>query len=123
MFERGAKALEELPRAMKNRRTPLGEHVSLDTLKALKSTITPLGDDTVLPEPRHLEYFWERCTRVLHAADQSLDLDALPRSTILALAPVLLGEAAWFLVRKEHFRDWEGFQRVVEENFGLSEQF
>ena len=41
----------------------------------------------------------------------------------MALAPVILGEAAWGLLRKEPFRDWEGFQRIVEDNFGLSQQW
>lgn len=99
----------------------MSEQVTLETVTALKKAIKPLGGDLDLPAPRHLGLFWERCAQVLQLADPTMDLDALPRGVIVALAPVILGEAAWGLLRKEPFRDWEGFQRIVEDNFGLSE--
>ena len=85
--------------------------------------MTPLGGDSAPPQPRHLDRFWEECEAVLQAIDKGVILERLPKASVVAIAPHILGGAAWELLSGEPFRDWSSFKEVVEENFGISEQY
>ena len=72
-----------------------------------------------MPECRPLESFWERCKRALRAVDPTVEVERLPADAIETLAPVMLGDAAWDLLRSLGITSWGELVGAVEDRFGV----
>lgn len=87
-----ADGLADLPARMKAKGR-LSGGVSADALKSLKALVRPLGvDKEQPPEARYLDTWWSHVEHTLASLDPTCDVQALPRTSIVAMGHILLGE-------------------------------
>ena len=96
-MERGAQALEELPKKMR-KVSQLTRNVKAEDIRSLKAMVTPLGGADVAPSTRYLDSWWKGVERAIKAIDAGCAVADLPKEAIEMLAPVILGQAGWELV-------------------------
>ena len=121
-MERGAQALEELPKKMR-KVSQLTRNVKAEDIRSLKAMVTPLGGAELAPAARYLDSWWKSVERAIKAIDAGCDVVDLPKEAIEMIAPVLLGQAAWELVCEQDFDTWSEFRGVVEDRFGMLKEF
>ena len=85
--------------------------------------VTPLGGADMAPERRYLDSWWKGVERAIKAIDAGCDVADLPKEAIEMLAPVILGQAGWELVCMHAFSSWESFKGVVDNRFGVLEEY
>ena len=76
-----------------------------------------------MPERRYLHKWWAQVEHALTAVDSSCLVEKMPRATMDRVGHVLLGECAWDLIGDQNFSSWAGFKAVVEDKFGVEEEY
>ena len=79
----------------------------------------PLAADSSLPEPMDLSSWWDKVERVLLSINKRVRLEDLNVHGCAHLAPLLLGDVAWKVIKDCRITDWEDFHIEVDRRFGL----
>lgn len=80
----------------------------------------PLSRDNRHPPKQDLRPFWDRVDRALLGLGPEIRAEHFHSQHIRQVAPVVLGEPVWELVKNEVFTSWGDLRVVVDRRFGLS---
>ena len=80
--------------------------------------------DSTLPRRQDLSDFWEHIERAVSGLGSSISIADFDASHIRAIAPLILGQHAWSVVRGSlsdgnGLQDWRTLKKIVEARFGL----
>ena len=97
------------------------DHVHVKALKDNKSIMgKPLPSGAELPEPSNLRTWWKLAKRAISSLGSDICLPHLDKDAVRNLAPVILGKAAYEVMKDRPFNNWQTFKEQVEKRFGLS---
>ena len=83
-------------------------HVPLKMAREISVALgEPLSSDR-LPEPKDLDPYIRKCTRIVNTLTPRTDCAILNRNGLDNLAPILLGEPVWQAIKAEPYHSWLG---------------
>jgi hypothetical protein len=84
--------------------------------------IKPLSSEGKMPARQDLSSFWHKVKRAIKGLGGDIRAADLEGDHLEILAPLILGDTAYDLVKNQSFDDWYSFEKMVEDRFGLSKR-